>query len=211
MRKSRRPYWIGLSASWVIRAFGATWRVRNAGAFDRVHHDRIYALLHGQMLLPSFAFRRVRPVILISRHGDGEMIAQAIERLGYHTVRGSSTRGGGQAAQELIESWADRPWVITPDGPKGPRGSVKEGLIRLAADSGRAIQPICSAASSCKQFSSWDRFVLPLPFSRIAVHFGEPLVVPRDTPASARTAMAQDLESRLRAGEEEAVRELQNW
>jgi lysophospholipid acyltransferase (LPLAT)-like uncharacterized protein len=209
MKGARSAWWIGLLGANVIRAFGATWRVRITGRFEV--EPRIYALLHGNLLLPSFRLRKTGAVIMISRHRDGEMIAQAIERLGFRTVRGSSTRGGGFAARDLIEQWPDRPWVVTPDGPKGPRGSVKEGLIRLAENTGRPIQPLVGAARPAKVFSSWDRFALPLPFARIVIHFGEPLAVPSGLAPAERERFARELERRLEESEKTAQQQLASW
>ena len=67
-----------------------------------------------------------------------------------------------------MAGFGDVPWVVTPDGPKGPRGSVKPGLIRLAAESGRSVQPLAAACSRAVTFSSWDRFTLPWPFARVS-------------------------------------------
>src|SRR5688572_30938468 len=201
--------WIGVLGAGLIRVLGCTWRTRVTGDFTV--GPRIYALLHGELLLPAFRLRSSRAVVMISRHRDGERIAQAVRRLGYGTVRGSSTRGGGTAVRELVEAFGDRPWVVTPDGPKGPRGSVKEGLIRLAAESGRPIQPLVGAARPAKVFGSWDRFMLPWPFARVVVHFGEPMYVPRDTPADGRAALARAFEERLAAAEKTAEAELAGW
>jgi hypothetical protein len=188
---------------------GITWRVRITGDF--VVGPRIYALPHGSLLLPAFRLRTTGAVIMISRHRDGELIAQAIERVGFRTVRGSSTRGGGAASLDFLRNHRDRPWVVTPDGPKGPRGSVKEGLIRLAAESRRVIQPMVGAAAPAKRFASWDRFTLPLPFARVVVHFAAPLAVPPDiTPANCQ-ALARELEQRIAAAERVAEQQLAAW
>jgi hypothetical protein len=188
---------------------GITWRVRITGDF--VVGPRIYALPHGSLLLPAFRLRTTGAVIMISRHRDGELIAQAIERVGFRTVRGSSTRGGGAASLDFLRNHRDRPWVVTPDGPKGPRGSVKEGLIRLAAESRRVIQPMVGAAAPAKRFASWDRFTLPLPFARVVVHFAAPLAVPPDiTPADCQ-ALAHELEQRIVAAERVAEQQLAAW
>lgn len=200
---------LGWLSALLIRALGATWRVRVTGNVDI--GPNIYALLHGNLLLPAFRLRRSGAVIMISRHRDGELIAQAIERLGYPTVRGSSTRGAASAVREMRREHQARPWVVTPDGPKGPRGSVKDGLIRLAQESGRPILPLVGAARPAKRFASWDRFTLPWPFARVVVHFGAPLAVPAAADEAGRTALARQLEQRLSEGEKEAETALANW
>ena len=209
MKSARAARWAGRLGAWLIRLFGLTWRVRVTGQFEVA--PRIYALLHGNLLLPSFRMRQTGAVVMISRHRDGEIIAQAVERLGFATVRGSSTRGGGFAARDLIEQWPQRPWVVTPDGPKGPRGSVKPGLIRLAEATGRSIQPMVGAARPAKVFGSWDRFTLPWPFARIVVFFGEPMVVPAGLDDAGRDRLARELERRLEDAEKSAQQALANW
>lgn len=204
-----RAYWVGLIGSLAIRVLGPTWRMRTTGEFDGPRPDRIYALLHGQMLFPAFRFRGLGVPVMVSRHGDGEMIARAVERLGYRTVRGSSTRGGAAAVRELVQRFPDVPWVVTPDGPKGPRGSVKEGLVRLAAESGRLIQPVAGAGSRVLQFSSWDRFAVPWPFARVALYFGTPLAVPHDIAPDRLAPLAREIETRLAEAEEKAAQSLE--
>jgi lysophospholipid acyltransferase (LPLAT)-like uncharacterized protein len=188
---------------------GASWRIRVCGQFEVA--PRIYALLHGNLLLPAFRLRRSRSVVMVSRHRDGELIAQAVERIGFTTVRGSSTQGASQAVRDLLRGFGDRPWVVTPDGPQGPRGSVKEGLIRLAQESLRPIQPMAGAARPAHVFGSWDRFVLPWPFARVVVCFGAPLPVPLGLDDAGRAALARELEQRLLQCEEDARSALRDW
>jgi lysophospholipid acyltransferase (LPLAT)-like uncharacterized protein len=206
---NRKAVVIGWLSAMFIRVLALTWRVRVAGQIDV--GPNIYALLHGNLLLPAFQLRSCRGVVLISRHRDGELIAQAIKHLGYQTVRGSSTRGAASAVREMRREHETQPWVVTPDGPKGPRGSVKEGLIRLAQESGRAIHPLVGAAAPAKRFASWDRFTLPWPFARVVVYFGAPMPVPADLDDAGRAAMAHQLEQRLLDSEKEAETALRNW
>ena len=147
----------------------------------------------------------------IAQFFQAEHCPQAIERIGYPTVRGSSTRGAASAVREMVREHQDRPWVVTPDGPKGPRGAVKEGLIRLAQESGRPITTLVGAAKPATRFASWDRFTLPWPFARVVVHFGVPLPVPADLDDQGRQALARELERRLADNEKEAETALLNW
>jgi lysophospholipid acyltransferase (LPLAT)-like uncharacterized protein len=209
MRRKTAAWCIGLVGVWLVRGLALTWRVRVTGRFEVA--PRIYTLPHGLLLLPAFRLRSSRAVVMISRHQDGEMIAQTVQRLGYPTVRGSSTRGAGAAVRDLLTRYADRPWVVTPDGPKGPRGSVKAGLIRLAQETGRTLQPLVGAARPAKHFASWDRFALPLPFARVVLHFGEPVAVPHDLPAEQCAEFARQFEQHLAAAEKAAQTELASW
>lgn len=206
----RKARWIGRLGAPLLTTIGATWRLRSVGAFDPLGRT-LLAFLHGDMLIPAVLFRRYRGAIMISRHGDGELIAQVIERFGKIAVRGSTTRGGAQAFLELAQRHAELPWGITPDGPRGPRGRVHPGIIRLASVSGRPITPLGCAVSRGKHFASWDRFVLPVPFARIVAWFGEPLTVPPDLSREACADLAGELERRLAAAHGEAVAELARW
>lgn len=209
MKSTRKARVLGCLGGEFVRALGCTWRVRVDG-----HHEiapRIYALLHGNLLLPAFRLRRSRAAVMISRHADGELIASAVRRLGFVPVRGSSTRGAALAMHELLRDHGDRPWVVTPDGPKGPRGSVKPGLIRFAAAAGRPIQPLVGAARPAKVFGSWDGFTLPWPLARVVVHFGEPMPVPAEPDDQAVGELVVELERRLATAEKAAADALARW
>jgi lysophospholipid acyltransferase (LPLAT)-like uncharacterized protein len=197
----------------LLLALGATWRVRVYGhQLDLSRSDFMFAFLHGDMLVPALVYRWVPAAILISQHGDGELIAQAVERLGRHiAVRGSSTRGGAAACLEMLRGRGELPWGITPDGPRGPRGHVHEGAIHLAVESGRPIVAAGFAVSRGRRLRSWDSFVIPRPFARIAAFYAEPLQLPRAVDRAQRGAFAAQLEERLRFAHEEAVRALANW
>lgn len=205
----RRERWLGTLASWLIRALGLTWRIRVIGT---IRVDRpIFALLHGTLLLPAYLVRKQGIAVMISQHKDGEIISRAVERLGFSTVRGSSSRGASAAAHELLAGYATRPWAVTPDGPRGPRGTVKVGLIRLAAAAGRSIQPVVGAARPARLFRSWDRFCLPWPFARVVVHFAESLPVPAEADAATCARLARELEQRLADAEKIAQDALASW
>jgi hypothetical protein len=115
--------------------------------------------------------------ILISASKDGELIARTMRCFGQGAVRGSSTRGGRSAFKAMM-ALADEPFdlVITPDGPKGPRHQIKPGVVQLARLTGRPVIPMAFVCSRGHRFASWDRFLLPYPFSRGVYAFGEPVV-----------------------------------
>ncbi len=179
---------------------------------DLTRPDVVFAFLHGDMLIPAMLYRSTPAAIMISRHGDGELIAQVVVRLGKHVpVRGSSTRGGARAYLELLRGKAELPWAITPDGPRGPRGCVHEGAVQLAAESGRAIVAAGFAVAAGKSLRSWDRFVIPYPFTRIVGYLEEPLTVPHDVDRRQRQACAAELERRLGHAHEAAAQALAGW
>jgi len=145
-------------------------------AFWKKKETVILAFWHDQLLLMVKGYRGPGAKILISASKDGELIARTMRKFGQEAVRGSSTRGGRKAFRELVEL-ANQPFdlVFTPDGPKGPRHQVKEGVVQLARLSGRPVIPMAFACSRGKRFGSWDRFLLPFPFGRGVFSFGAPL------------------------------------
>lgn len=198
--------WLGAA---LIRLLRATVRLYHHGdaAMRRLEaEDRrfIVAFWHRHLLLMPYSYRGERITILISRHRDGELIARTMGHFGHSATRGSSTRGGVGAVRALLrrvrEGWDVG---ITPDGPKGPAGEVKPGVVHLAAAAGIPIQPIAVAASRCRRLASWDRFVVPLPLSSVHIVYGEPLAVER---RGDHAAAARELQRRLAAAEAEAER-----
>ncbi|HNR99824.1 MAG TPA: lysophospholipid acyltransferase family protein [Planctomycetota bacterium] len=137
----------------------------------------IYAFWHQRMLLFTYTHRFQRVTIIVSRHRDGDLIARTVERLGFGTVRGSSTRGGGPALFRLCRR-RDVDLAVTPDGPRGPRHELKPGVIRLAAETGYPIIPATCSFARFKQFRSWDGFLLPYPFTRALVRTSAAFRVP---------------------------------
>lgn len=138
----------------------------------------IYALWHRHAffvpLLRYYARRRV--AVLLSTHRDAQIVAVAVRLRGFEVVTGSSTRGGLKAYRDLRRCLEQRQSVcITPDGPKGPAEQVKSGVIHLAQQSGCAIVPVSVVCSRVHRLRSWDRSLLPLPFSQVLLQLGEPL------------------------------------
>jgi lysophospholipid acyltransferase (LPLAT)-like uncharacterized protein len=169
-------------AAWIIRLLYRLTRIEFIGeehprAFWQKGEAVILAFWHDQLLLMVRGYRGPGARILISASKDGELIARTMEHFGQGAVRGSSNRGGRQAFRELVEL-ARQPYdlVFTPDGPKGPRHQVKEGVVQLARLSGRSVVPMAFAASRGHRFASWDRFLLPYPFGRGVYAFGPPML-----------------------------------
>jgi len=131
---------------------------------------------HARMLMLPLIYPGKRIHILISSHRDGEIIANVMKRFGFDLVRGSSSKGGMAALREMItllKSGSDL--GITPDGPRGPAEVVKGGVAQVAMLSGKAVIPISFSSSRRFRCNSWDRFYLPLPFSRLVFAVGDPL------------------------------------
>ncbi len=137
---------------------------------------RIFIFWHRHLLYLMFHFRHVGARPLISMSKDGELISSIAETFGMKPIRGSSSRGGARALLELIHlaRTSEEDILITADGPKGPLREVKPGVVKLAQKSGAPLLPVCWGASRAWILSrSWDRFIIPKPFSRIDLYLGE--------------------------------------
>ncbi|MCP3952884.1 MAG: lysophospholipid acyltransferase family protein [Desulfobacterales bacterium] len=125
---------------------------------------------------PFETYRRFNPTIMISRSNDGTLIAGVAQHAGWHTVRGSSSKGGREALRNVIARLAKSKLAgHIVDGPRGPAGLVKAGVIRLAHQTNAVIVPFYTHAENRWLFNSWDRFLLPKPFSRVHLRFGDML------------------------------------
>ncbi len=157
----------------------------------------LFALWHGRMYLSIQAHRNQGIVTMASQSKDGELIARWLEKNGYVVVRGSTARGGSQALREMVRQVrSGRHAALTVDGPKGPARIVQPGVVQLARVTGAWILPITSSSSRPHFFESWDRYLLPYPFSRAVVAYGEPFPIPENTPEDAAlTRIASALDS----------------
>ena len=123
---------------------------------------------------------RFKPAVLISLSFDGELIARTIEQLGYLTARGSSTRSGGSGLWALAKAVErGHPAVFTADGPRGPVYKVKPGAVKLAQLTGYAIGIFYAHPEKAWMLRSWDRFLIPRPFSRVAISYARQIEVPQ--------------------------------
>lgn len=139
----------------------------------------IYAFWHSFMLIPGYVVRGLGIKVLISRHTDGEYIAQISQQLGFNIVRGSTTRGGVEALLKMIKDVKEgTSFIITPDGPKGPRFTVQPGVVFLGQKTGLPIVPVSLGISNYWELPSWDKFRIPKPFSKATIIYGEPMQIP---------------------------------
>lgn len=119
-------------------------------------------------------YSRYKPSLMISRSKDGELVAGVAELTGWQTVRGSSSRGGKEALYGMIERLKENRFAAhVVDGPRGPFGVVKSGVIRMAMDADAVVVPVYAVCESAWYFNSWDRFQLPKPFSKVIIRYGE--------------------------------------
>ena len=159
----------------------------------------LFALWHNRLLYLGYRLARERLVIMVSRSRDGELIARAAHDHGIASVRGSSTRGGAAAARAMARAMREHGLAgyVTPDGPRGPRYQLQPGVLLVARLAGASIVPAAIGFSRRWVFRSWDGFLLPKPFARARLVFGEPVPPPvHEDPAGFEAARVA-LERRL--------------
>lgn len=142
----------------------------------------VFALWHGELFPLLWVHRDEGVSVLISEHRDGEIIARVAERVGFATVRGSTSRGGGRALLGLtrvLKQGGDI--AITPDGPRGPAHRYAPGALIAAQRAGAPIVPVAIHVDRAYRFDSWDRFAVPWPWARVTVAYGAPTWVEADT------------------------------
>lgn len=180
-RVSARVAWAARLGGALFRLFGMTWRIRhhNADAWRTLRAHKapyIFAFWHHDMLAMLWGHRNEDVAVLVSEHGDGEIIARIIEGVGNQTVRGSTTRGGTRALIGMIRALErGSSAAITPDGPRGPRHVWQPGVFSAARRASAPIVGIGIAVNRAWRFNSWDKFVLPKPFARIDIMYGDPV------------------------------------
>jgi lysophospholipid acyltransferase (LPLAT)-like uncharacterized protein len=164
-------------ASFLIRALGRTWSLEIHGRLPT--GPCIVAFWHDEMLPVWFAFRALRPVALVSASSDGQILSRVLKDWCYDVVTGSSSSGGKEALDQLVELASSRVVLITPDGPRGPRHICKPGVVVAAHRSQVPIVMVRASAGFSKRFrGSWDAFLLPLPFSTVHLYVSSALHIP---------------------------------
>jgi lysophospholipid acyltransferase (LPLAT)-like uncharacterized protein len=178
----------------IIRALAITWRYRitNAAPWRELRLRRqpfIFAFWHGTMLPLVWLHRGEGVPVVISEHRDGEIIARIVEKFGFGTIRGSSSRGAARALIAIVRELERGGEVaVTPDGPRGPARRFAGGALVAAQRVGVPIVGVAVVASSAWQLDSWDRFMIPKPFSRVQIAYTAPTTV---AASSAREAEAE--------------------
>jgi lysophospholipid acyltransferase (LPLAT)-like uncharacterized protein len=192
----------------LIRLLSLTWRVKLLN-LDRPEMSGAHLLgcwhqnaLHGIFVQQG----RRKYAAMVSRSYDGELVAASLRLLGHHPVRGSSSRGGQEAAGGMLEALLEGiPGAITVDGPRGPAFNVHFGIISLARKSFSPIIPYSVYPESYWSVNSWDKFRIPKPFTKIIVHYGEPIFVPAEAKKSSYPLYAERLKEALILGEQSAI------
>jgi lysophospholipid acyltransferase (LPLAT)-like uncharacterized protein len=199
----------------LMAALGATlrWRTEGFEHFDAIAaagHQPIMAFWHGRILPATYYFRRRGIVVITSENFDGEWIARIIERFGFGTARGSTSRGGLKALLQLTrEMAAGRTTGFTVDGPRGPSRVAQPGAVWLAKATGHPVLPFHLEAGRHWTLKSWDRTQIPKPFTTVSIVIGEPFHVVPDADDRAIEEARQLLDRRLKALEPRALALLQ--
>lgn len=189
-KRARKLWWSVTLGRPLLELLGATWRIteRNPEAWQRMQatgQPYLLCVWHGQMLGAIWANRFRGITAMASLHGDAEIIARLMKRWGYGFVRGSSSQGGREALVQAIDLLKQgTTFAFTPDGPRGPRGVPKAGLLVASMRSGVPIICIRSEISRAWRMGSWDRFAIPKPFARIRLTYSDPWVAPDASEAS---------------------------
>lgn len=183
MKLRPAPQLVARVAVPTVVALCRTWRITVTG---REHWERsrrgdvpiVYLMWHEALLPLLWHHRRHGIAIVVSAARDGQYLADLAERLGYRTIRGSSHRGGVRALVGAMRTLREGGSVaFTPDGPRGPRRVLKPGFLAAAQRTGALVVPVHAAARWARRLRSWDRFLVPLPLSRVRIAFGAPFFV----------------------------------
>ncbi len=166
----------------------------------------IFAAWHSQLVLTTYNHKDMNICGLVSKSKDGEYLARMLTNLGFKTVRGSTSSGATRSILKLIV-YAKKGFsiAITPDGPKGPKHKVQNGVVFLAQKTGLPIIPIGSALSKKITFNSWDKFQLPFPFSRAALVYNKPFFVLPDDNLDVKAKELENILNTLTLQAEEII------
>jgi hypothetical protein len=196
----------------LLRGLARTWRVevRGPDPFASERPAFLCAFWHSAVLTAAALYRDTGTHVPVSRSRDGEHITAVMAHLGFgETPRGSSSRGGVQALKAIVRLVRqERPVAIPVDGPRGPAGVAKPGVVMAARMTGRPILPLAFAAHPALRFPSWDRTVLPLPFARVVIHWLATVPVAGDASPEAQERARAQLDARIRQATAALEREL---
>lgn len=215
IRSDRKSALLGTLAGWTMKLLAGTLRLdvrdlAGIGSPNAAMPPVIYILWHNRFFVVPPAWRKLcgahrKTVTLTSASHDGDMVARAMAVFGLGSVRGSSSRRGVAALVGLKRALGEGLDIcLTPDGPRGPRYKIQPGVIKLAESTGAPIIPIHVRFSSAWRLKTWDRFVIPKPFSRVEVTFAEPIALTRGMDPGMFEAERLKLESLLVSGTDDA-------
>lgn len=196
-------------AYYLLKATNSSYRLEVEG-WQRIEkkimqqESLLFSIWHGTLWVPAYFLRGLGIYALASLSRDGSYIAKVLENLGWELIRGSSSRGGSRSLLQLYRKLKHGfSAAITPDGPTGPRHEVKPGIIFLQKKADSFLVPVGVDARWKKNFGSWDKFLLPYPFSKTAIVFGKPFKFEAELPRERKQEILAEKmkEVNLRAAE----------
>lgn len=194
---------LGLLAWLFMHLLFGTTRKRIAG-FERISRlvasgrPVVLATWHGTSTLCAYVVRRLPMIALVSPSRDGDFLATVFRLFGWSVRRGSAVRGGTRGSLGIIRELRDgRVLAWAADGPRGPAKELKPGILRLAGMAGAVIVPVGAAALPSRRLKSWDRHLIPWPFARAGLCFGEPIELPRRMDDEELAELADKVEHEL--------------
>jgi lysophospholipid acyltransferase (LPLAT)-like uncharacterized protein len=161
---------------WLMNIIAATWRFQFES--PKPAEKGIIVFWHGYMLPGWYAFRNSDAIAVISLSKDGEILADLLKNWGFDFIRGSSSRGGKEVLNEIVNKASDKLILMTPDGPRGPAQKMKAGAV-VAAQRAQVPLYLCGIKISHKYtfYKSWDKFALPLPFAKIRISYSDAIMI----------------------------------
>lgn len=179
MPRQRLPFLMWLEkylGAAIVLLLGATWRIKQHN--PRIGERYLFIFWHRNIVPMLYARRGEGIAVMISSSKDGQLVAGPAEALGYIAIRGSATRGGSKAVRQMVKLGKERGINIVPDGPKGPAEEVKEGVAVTSRLTGLPIIPMSMEVDRAWRLGTWDRMIIPKPFAKIEIHYGEAIPVP---------------------------------
>jgi hypothetical protein len=206
----RLSVWLGgIVFAPFLRLLGATWRIESEGEDPLASPAQfLVATWHQGLFCGAYHYRNRLVGIPVSQSRDGDRIEAVLQRLGFGpSPRGSSSRGGRQALQGMIDAWKNgQPLGILCDGPRGPARKCKPGAVAAGRATGMPIRPIGIAGAPAIRFPSWDRAFLPLPFARVVFVYPPPLAIARHLSDEEFPATLAQLERAIETAQQRAER-----
>lgn len=162
----------------LVYCFGLTWRVKYVNAeAENAGPPLVWAFWHARLLPLVYYFRNRGIVVLVSRSFDGEITSRVLHRMGFSTIRGSTSRGAMQSLREVVNELKKDSYVaFTPDGPKGPSEVAQIGASAAARLGNAPLVAVTTASSKNWRLNTWDKFIIPKPFAKVEIRQSEPII-----------------------------------
>jgi lysophospholipid acyltransferase (LPLAT)-like uncharacterized protein len=198
--RGKRPYLLSGLIYSLASGIGTTLRVEQVDAekLEKLGSAKMLLGWHGRTMVAANVYKGRGYWAIISQSRDGEMQTRIFKKFGFQIIRGSTKRGGVQAAIDSIRVLQEGgTMAFTPDGPRGPSGIVQPGLLLIARKSGAAIVPVGVSARWRWLAPTWDRYLVPFPFSRCVMIYGDPIYLPEDADDEEQERVRQLVEQEM--------------